>query len=1035
MNSALYATHNLAFHLHASGEYERLHDLVCKPTWVHQHEELTGGFATFLEDLTLANQVVEDVGRAEVANGKSFSSLDRQIRYALMSATIISVSGRLTPQLVYQLVRHGVWSLTQGYEYTRLPLNPTDQLKLITLLSRLGLNDQDTLDTQMQALIEALTARVELPHGLSFKEILQNPLPPESITRIWKAVLTIYDEHDRLEAIAHLAPYLNSEQVDAAFAAIEQTILTNQLNVEAAIEALGALAPKLTREYIKKAVQWVQNLEAKAPLLVSSLAPYLDPHSFAELPEQIIALAPDWEAIVTSFATILPYAPTDELYQVSWESALLACEQIERGSLRIQGYVEIAEGSRLLERQWLVDELMKIFLENSPAIQSELLPYLASVSNQTMLELALKHLEEYVDKTTFSKMLIKIAPTLARFPSDYYADLAIDALRSDLTVRNFLTLLPLLVTREKKEQAREMLELYIGSNQQVSLGDLVTFIEIDDSFKHMALAKIKSYGWFSLAREFPAIATHLSQPDLLSLLDEAEQLSDFQDRVRALSAILPFIETGHDKARRALETLLLDSRQLNDSINLDRLVAGLLPWLQSQTRELLKPAWLKAPFFKDMKSFSTEWQSWIPFLDPDQLKALLSLVGDIKDEYQRGHILTELARYGDDWIRRQILEAVSTIQNQWVKLKVLLSCIQELRLSGKAYADSLINSFESIVSRFRIKIALAQTEQLPYGFDIFVRLIHDALSLEDNWDRIQVCSALMDSKEVPMRQELEQSMVQDMHILYAEQQEGKFIAGLTMVLPHVEQQIRDQLLDQAVDAMSRFYTERDDPYLVNTLQEIAPYPHSNQDAWLEKIYQELLLPMRRPRYRANALSSMVSYWRGDRGDLLMKWIKRILENADRRVSTTPSNSQIGSAIDYVTGKGPRPVGEVIPKLKYTSSIRRISMLESIEYIERIINLMGNDEAREIIEQLTEDTLASADLDHDLIQQLLSLWEYFKISEKFEYWCQLLNIIQKKPRGSCCTLVTATVLLWTSFSSKSEIDEIALGIADVFAWWP
>src|SRR5207237_1193237 len=133
---------------------------------------------------------------------------------------------------------------------------------------------------------------------------------------------------------------------------------------------------------------------------------------------------------------------------------------------------------------------------------------------------------------------------------------------------------------------------------------------------------------------------------------------------------------------------------------------------------------------------------WIPFLDPDQLKALLPLVGDIEDEYKRGDILTELAKYGDDWIRRQILEAVSTIQNQWVRLKVLLSCILELPLSGKAYVASLINSFESIVSRFRIKIALAQTEELPHRFDIFVKLIHDALSLEGIWERIHVCAAL-----------------------------------------------------------------------------------------------------------------------------------------------------------------------------------------------------------------------------------------------------------------------------------------------------
>src|SRR5204863_6068442 len=123
--------------------------------------------------------------------------------------------------------------------------------------------------------------------SVSFKDLLQHRLPPQSIARIWEAVLTIYDEHDRLGAIAHLAPYLEGEQqVTAAFAVIEQTIRTNRLNVETAIEALGALAPKLTNQHFKKIVQWVHYLEAKAPLLVSSLAPYLNPPSIADLPEQ-----------------------------------------------------------------------------------------------------------------------------------------------------------------------------------------------------------------------------------------------------------------------------------------------------------------------------------------------------------------------------------------------------------------------------------------------------------------------------------------------------------------------------------------------------------------------------------------------------------------------------------------------------------------------------------------------------------------------------------------------------------------------------
>jgi hypothetical protein len=248
-----YTLENLASHLAAADQYNRLRTLFDDDAWLHARVEYSG--FSYDADLALAwDHFAQPRARAEAEQGDVPVALSDVVRFALIRTSLNSVAGNNPPEIVVRAVETGLWSAERALAIAGRVPEPAQRAALITRLLAQERLSEEQRDRARTSAIEALRA--------------------------------IGKDKNRAEALAALGPHLTLE-----FAEHTLTV-ARSLGKERRARALAAVAPLFTgdtrRAILAEAVAAAAEAPSYEPPVWDSLAPALDPAGDADLVQRAI---------------------------------------------------------------------------------------------------------------------------------------------------------------------------------------------------------------------------------------------------------------------------------------------------------------------------------------------------------------------------------------------------------------------------------------------------------------------------------------------------------------------------------------------------------------------------------------------------------------------------------------------------------------------------------------------------------------------------------------------------------------------------
>jgi hypothetical protein len=217
-----YGVVHLAAHLEAAGRDDDIHRLLvlsAPPSdgqprqignaWYAAHT-CCGETVAYDADLRLAWDRAKASTNQSLAEDRAAAAVGLEIRYALMSASLSSLSAKIPPPLITALVDDGQWTASLGVRHARmLPSAEASARTLVDLLARTGRTPGDATDAADFA-GEALAAAQAVGDPFARATILaamaaHPPSRTVAVREAWQAIDVIPAELPRARAIAALA--------------------------------------------------------------------------------------------------------------------------------------------------------------------------------------------------------------------------------------------------------------------------------------------------------------------------------------------------------------------------------------------------------------------------------------------------------------------------------------------------------------------------------------------------------------------------------------------------------------------------------------------------------------------------------------------------------------------------------------------------------------------------------------------------------------------------------------------------------------
>jgi NB-ARC domain/Domain of unknown function (DUF4062) len=222
-----YGVLNLAAHLGAAGRDRDIHHLLAlgrptaavtgqhprqmENTWYAVHERI-GEITAYSADVRLAWNVAKAAADRAFAAAEPASAIGLEIRYALLAASISSITASIPPELIVALVADGHWTAAEGLKHARLL--PAAEAKAKALTGLLALPD-DAAGAPAEAAVIAAEAAdaarsIDEPgsRAAAFTALAARALEPDrkaAVTEAWEAVRGIRRERSRARAFVTLA--------------------------------------------------------------------------------------------------------------------------------------------------------------------------------------------------------------------------------------------------------------------------------------------------------------------------------------------------------------------------------------------------------------------------------------------------------------------------------------------------------------------------------------------------------------------------------------------------------------------------------------------------------------------------------------------------------------------------------------------------------------------------------------------------------------------------------------------------------------
>ena len=190
----------------AHAPVEKFLPFVDYPYWHQAWFAYEGAYGGYLQDVKRVLSSCIEIDHEEVERTGKASLLGKEIRCALIKASIHSLAGNFSPQLLVQLFRYNIWTLLQIWAYIgQIPDNHQQSKSIIELLPQLS-------DTQCRDILE-LTRRIRdeeaCANALSQLARRLPEVADEALETTWR----IENEYRRVKALSELLQCLPDAQL------------------------------------------------------------------------------------------------------------------------------------------------------------------------------------------------------------------------------------------------------------------------------------------------------------------------------------------------------------------------------------------------------------------------------------------------------------------------------------------------------------------------------------------------------------------------------------------------------------------------------------------------------------------------------------------------------------------------------------------------------------------------------------------------------------------------------------------------------
>jgi hypothetical protein len=475
--------------------------------WRRAWEKLDRANAGFLGDSERAWRAAEHEDATATSTGQPTPYLGAQIRSLLCRVSINSMTSNISPRLMLEAVKTGVWTPAQGLACIRL---------IADLASR------------AHELVELAPS-------------VQEPLRTDILQEALDTVATIKDKHSRLDALIALAPGL-SESLLAQVLDIVPTIDDEADQAGLLVELAHTLAPY--QALVEKALHIAQKLteEEYLSMALEGLALCL----FAEQQSSVLQLTlsiQDEKYRAQALTALIPHLPPPMLQEILEEARLMR-DGLSRTHLLTELVTALPDPLKTEVKQEILELMHDIY---DPEYRTQVLVKLAPCLAEDELGQALQEIQEIWDESCRGRALNSLLPYLSQEQLSTFLQI-VRAMRSqEYRSVVLLQLLPRL-SASLLEQALDIVQATWDEGYRVEiLARMAPFISEELLPKLLALIKtVKDLGYrvWLLAELETSLARKLSVSSL-HIVETFRAMQDEEERLQTLLAVIPRIS---DKA-------------------------------------------------------------------------------------------------------------------------------------------------------------------------------------------------------------------------------------------------------------------------------------------------------------------------------------------------------------------------------------------------------------------------------------------------------------------------------------------------------
>ncbi len=509
-----YGVTHVISHMRAGGRMDDIHRLLAaerrrSPTdianrWFGIHER-TGKVGAYLADIELAWQLAEQVTDRGTTGQERIASVALELRYALITSSLVSIAANLPPVLVAALVSRGVWTARQALAYAARIPDADSKAATLLLLARLPSLKKADLVAQVRQI--AVTMENDIQRGWVLAA-LARLVPEEDRDRL-------LDEVERLDR-----PRIHSE-------------------IGWMLVHMARWLPESSRERCLVAVSNADRTVAGR--MLAALAPHLPPAMLGQAEQ--IARSLNWpRARVEALTGLIPHVPEDARGVLITE-ALDAYDRLAAKPVRALLLQDLAP---YLPADRLCQEIDAALTAASPTFLLAVAGSAPPARRDEILH-ALVVAIPHIDELRFrAKVISEAMPLLAEDTARALVDSAVEAAsKSDNGTRAWvMVILARYLTSAQLADAVAAARQLGYSNQTSALNELAPHLSAD--LLRQAAASIvigdDPYDW---ATAFVQLTRGMPKTPLDGVLAAIKSVNNNAERVSLLAALASELPTEH----------------------------------------------------------------------------------------------------------------------------------------------------------------------------------------------------------------------------------------------------------------------------------------------------------------------------------------------------------------------------------------------------------------------------------------------------------------------------------------------------------